>query len=138
MGMTTPVFSQEIQSDGEKMEMTTPVFTTKAPERGKWVMSFVMPSKYGPNLPVPIDPSVRIKRIPERLIAVSVFPGFVTNEGVRQREARLRAALSKDPQVEVKENAPVEIAQYNPPFTLPFMRRNEISLEVELKKDSIS
>lgn len=135
MEMTTPVFVQKTQTDGEKMDMTTPVFTKQEGDQGKWTMSFVMPSKYGEDLPLPNDSSVRIKRIQEKIVAVVAFPGFVTGNEVSARESKLRAAVSKDPQVHVKEGASVEIAQYNPPFTPPFMRRNELSLEVEWNND---
>uniref|UniRef100_A0A0C9S1A6 TSA: Wollemia nobilis Ref_Wollemi_Transcript_25919_1260 transcribed RNA sequence n=1 Tax=Wollemia nobilis TaxID=56998 RepID=A0A0C9S1A6_9CONI len=137
MEMTTPVFVQKSQIDGEKMEMTMPVFTKQEQDQEKWQMSFVMPSKYGANLPVPNDPSIRIRNIPEKLVAVTTFSGYLTDEEVKLRESKLREALSKDPQVHVKENATVEVAQYNPPFTPPFMRRNEVSLEVEWNQDQV-
>lgn len=132
MDMTTPVITRK-QSDGEKMDMTTPVMTTKSGDN--WTMSFVLPSKYGANLPQPKDPSVRIKEVPQRIVAVTAFSGFVTDEDVKLRESSLRDAVRKDSQFQVKQNACVEISQFNPPFTLPFTRRNEISLEVERKAE---
>lgn len=39
-------------------------------------MSFVMPSKYGANLPLPKDPSVRIKEVPKKVVAVVAFSGL--------------------------------------------------------------
>ncbi|XP_028114998.1 heme-binding-like protein At3g10130, chloroplastic isoform X2 [Camellia sinensis] len=135
MEMTTPVFTRKTQSDGEKMEMTTPVITRKLDDEEKWQMSFVMPSKYGSNLPLPKDPSVKIKEVPKKIVAVAAFSGFVTDEEVTRRESILRDALKNDPQFQVKEDALVEVAQYNPPFTLPFTRRNEIVLEVERKSE---
>ncbi|KAF5940607.1 hypothetical protein HYC85_021774 [Camellia sinensis] len=158
MEMTTPVFTSKTQSDGEKMEMTTPVITRKGrvekkdscsrphlmglkawlgllEDEEKWQMSFVMPSKYGSNLPLPKDPSVKIKEVPKKIVAVAAFSGFVTDEEVTRRESILRDALKNDPQFQVKEDALVEVAQYNPPFTLPFTRRNEIVLEVERKSE---
>ncbi|XP_052176771.1 heme-binding-like protein At3g10130, chloroplastic isoform X2 [Diospyros lotus] len=132
MEMTTPVFTSKTQSDGEKMEMTTPVITRKEGQ-DKWQMSFVMPSKYGSNLPLPKDPSVRIKEVERKIVAVTAFSGFVTDEEVTRRESILRNALKNDPQFQIKDGASVEVAQYNPPFTLPFTRRNEIGLEVERK-----
>lgn len=131
MEMTTPVITTKIQSDGEKMDMTTPVITKRAGD--KWTMSFVMPSKYGATLPLPKDPSIRIKEVPKRIVAVAAFSGFVTDEDVKSRESSLRDALRSDSQFQVKENAVVEVSQFNPPFTLPFARRNEITLEVERK-----
>ncbi|KAL7195872.1 hypothetical protein ACSBR1_035994 [Camellia fascicularis] len=135
MEMTTPVFTRKTQSDGEKMEMTTPVITRKLEDEEKWQMSFVMPSKYGSNLPLPKDPSVKIKEVPKKIVAVAAFSGFVTDEEVTRRESILRNALKNDPQFQLIEDALVEVAQYNPPFTLPFTRRNEIALEVERKSE---
>ncbi|XWS66670.1 hypothetical protein CRYUN_Cryun05aG0220600 [Craigia yunnanensis] len=135
MEMTTPVFTSRTQSDGERMEMTTPVITKKVENQDKWQMSFVMPSKYGSDLPLPKDPSVRIKEVPRKVVAVVAFSGFVTDEEVKQRELKLRDALKNDRKFQVKKGASVEIAQYNPPFTLPFTRRNEIVLEVEKKEE---
>ncbi|KAL4352845.1 hypothetical protein GQ457_06G010030 [Hibiscus cannabinus] len=134
MEMTTPVITSRTRSDGERMEMTTPVITKKVENQDKWQMSFVMPSKYGSNLPLPKDPSVRIKEVPRKVVAVVAFSGFVTDEEVKQRELRLRDALKNDRQFQVKKGASVEVAQYNPPFTLPFSRRNEIALELEKKE----
>ncbi|GFP99028.1 heme-binding-like protein at3g10130 chloroplastic [Phtheirospermum japonicum] len=133
MEMTTPVFTRRIKSDGEKMDMTTPVITRRV-EEDKWTMSFVMPSKYGANLPLPKDSSVTIKEVPKRVIAVAAFSGFVTDEDIERRESALKRLLNNDPEFSVKEGVSVEIAQYNPPFTLPFNRRNEIALEVEKKQ----
>ncbi|KAL0426542.1 UNVERIFIED_CONTAM: Heme-binding-like protein, chloroplastic [Sesamum latifolium] len=134
MEMTTPVFTRRIKSDGEKMDMTTPVITRRVEDREKWKMSFVMPSKYGANLPLPKDSSVTIKEVPKRIIAVVAFSGFVTDEEVERRESSLRDLLNNNPEFRVKEGASVEVAQYNPPFALPFNRRNEIALEVERKQ----
>lgn len=134
MEMTTPVITRKSQSDGEKMEMTTPVITRKIKDEENWSMSFVMPTKYGSDLPLPKDSSVRIKQVPKKIIAVAVFSGFVTDDEVSRRESILREALKNDPKFRVKEGAPVEVAQFNPPFTLPFTRRNEIALEVESKQ----
>ncbi|KAM0989998.1 hypothetical protein ACFX2I_008560 [Malus domestica] len=135
MEMTTPVYTRKVQSDGEKMEMTTPVITKRLGDQDKWQMSFVIPSKYGANVPLPKDPSVRIEEVPRKVVAVVAFSGFVTNEEVKKRESKLREALKNDGQFQVKEGTSVEVAQYNPPFTLPFQRRNEISLEVESKEE---
>ncbi|XP_027069892.1 heme-binding-like protein At3g10130, chloroplastic isoform X2 [Coffea arabica] len=131
MEMTTPVFTSKSQSEGEKMDMTTPVITKKAAGQDKWKMSFVMPSKYGSNLPLPKDPSVRIKEVPKKIVAVIAFSGFVSDEEVERRESTLRESLKKDTEYRVKNGASAEVAQYNPPFTLPFTRRNEVALEVE-------
>ncbi|XP_042440271.1 heme-binding-like protein At3g10130, chloroplastic isoform X2 [Zingiber officinale] len=133
MEMSTPVYTRKSQSDGETMDMTTPVITKKSPNGDKWTMSFVMPSKYGSNLPVPKDQSVNIKEVPRKILAVTAFSGFVTDEDVRRRESKLREDLKRETDFQLKVGASVEVAQFNPPFTLPFTRRNEIAIEVERK-----
>nr|GEW26780.1 hypothetical protein [Tanacetum cinerariifolium] len=138
MEMTTPVVTRRSPSGGETMDMTSPVITTKisqTEDQDKWKMSFVMPSKYGSNLPLPKNSAVTIKEVPGRTVAVVAFSGFVTDEDVMRRESTLRDNLKNDSQYKVKTGASVEVAQYNPPFTLPFTRRNEISLEVERKEE---
>ncbi|KAL8236550.1 hypothetical protein R6Q59_017631 [Mikania micrantha] len=135
MEMTTPVLTRKTQSGGESMDMTTPVITRRMEDQDKWKMSFVMPSKYGSNLPLPKNSAVAIKEVPARTVAVVAFSGFVTDEDVMRRELKLRDTLKNDSQFKVKSGALVEVAQYNPPFTLPFTRRNEISLEVERKQE---
>ncbi|KAJ0263709.1 Heme-binding-like protein [Hirschfeldia incana] len=134
MEMTTPVVTRKVQSVGEKMEMTTPVITRKAKDQTQWKMSFVMPSKYGSDLPLPKDPSVKIQEVPRKIVAVLAFSGYVTDEEIERRERELRRALQNDKKFRVRDGVSVEVAQYNPPFTLPFTRRNEISLEVESKE----
>nr|XP_043621617.1 heme-binding-like protein At3g10130, chloroplastic isoform X2 [Erigeron canadensis] len=135
MEMTTPVVTRRDKSGGETMDMTTPVITKKMEDEEKWKMSFIMPSKYGSNLPLPKNSAVTIKEVPGRIVAVVAFSGFVSDEDVMRRESTLRNTLKNDSQFKVKSGASVEVAQYNPPFTLPFARRNEISLEVERKQE---
>ncbi|KAJ4893264.1 hypothetical protein Rs2_20058 [Raphanus sativus] len=134
MEMTTPVVTRKVQSVGEKMEMTTPVITRKGKDQTQWQMSFVMPSKYGSDLPLPKDPSVKIQEVPRKIVAVLAFSGYVTDEEIEKREQELRRALQNDKKFRVRDGVSVEVAQYNPPFTLPFTRRNEVSLEVESKE----
>ncbi|KAI3966124.1 hypothetical protein MKW92_019965 [Papaver armeniacum] len=135
MDMTTPVITRKAQSDGEKMAMTTPVITKLSEDKDEWKMSFVLPSKYGADLPIPKDPSVRITKVPNKIVAVSAFSGFVIVQDVIKRESKLRNALKSNTEFRVKDDAVVEVAQYNPPFTLPFARRNEIALELERKQE---
>ncbi|KAH1258793.1 Heme-binding-like protein, chloroplastic [Glycine max] len=99
MEMNTPVFTSKNQSDGVKMDMTTPVLTTKMEDQDNWKMSFVMPSKYGANLPLAKDSSVRIKEV------------FVNDEEIKQRELKLQDALKSDSQFKIKEGTSVEVAR---------------------------
>lgn len=48
-------------------------------DQDKWKMSFVMPSKYGSDLPLPEDPSVTIKEVPSKIVAVVAFSGLFSS-----------------------------------------------------------
>ena len=65
IAMTAPVNQK---SSHEKIAMTAPVNQQKSEE--KYVISFLMPSKYSmETLPEPLDPNVRLRKIPARKIA---------------------------------------------------------------------
>lgn len=132
MDMTTPVITSRAGS-GTAMEMTTPVINTQGSDSG-WSMSFVIPSEFNEfNIPLPDDPSVIIRRIPAKTVAVAAFPGYVTDDEVARRERMLRDSVAQMQGYQIAPDAKVEVSQYNPPFTLPFQRRNEVSLEVLLQ-----
>lgn len=136
MEMTTPVISRREGGKGEEMEMTTPVLSSQV--NGKWKMSFVMSSKFKEEtLPLPKNKKVSIKKVPAKTVAVVTFSGLVSDSEVGRREEILRKKLRKNLIFRAKSGAQIEVAQYNPPFTPPFARRNEISLELE-KVNSLS
>uniref|UniRef100_A0A804P8E5 SOUL heme-binding family protein n=1 Tax=Zea mays TaxID=4577 RepID=A0A804P8E5_MAIZE len=74
MEMTTPVFTRKGELNSQSMDMT-PVITKKSAGTNKWKMSFVMPAKYGSNLPRPKDPFVTIKEVPYKIVVVAAFSG---------------------------------------------------------------
>lgn len=81
---------------------------------------------------------VEVKEIASRRLAVARFTGFVTDGEVQRQKEALLAALEADG-IEVdadpsSSTIPHIILQYNPPYTLPVLRRNEIA--VPLKKST--
>jgi hypothetical protein len=121
--MTVPV---GIDPRPQKIEMTTPVgFQADA---GRWRVYFVMPSQYTlESLPRPNNSAVRISAIPERKIAALRFSGLAGEDKTMAKTEVLRNYLKNKGWAEL--SAP-QLARYNPPWTLPFMRRNEILIEV--------
>lgn len=123
ISMTAPVQ----QSAGESISMTAPVQQLK--HNDEWLISFVMPSKYQKsNLPLPNNPNVKIIEIPSKKYAAIVFSGTNSNENVYKHEKELEKYI--------KENALIatgvsKYAFYNHPLTLPFMRRNEVLIEIK-------
>lgn len=126
IAMTVPVTMQPGAS--QKIAMTAPVTTEATPAAGeagsRWRMHFVMPSKYTmATLPVPEDPAVTLREVPAQRVAVRTFSGFVTEDRVRE-ETGLLLGWMKERGLE--PSAPPQLARYNPPWSIPFLRRNEI------------
>lgn len=126
ISMTAPVGQAAGQPAGEAIDMTAPVGQAAAPG-GYWV-SFVVPSAYTlATVPKPTDPRVRIREIPARVVAAFTYSGSWSEARDRRVEANLRAAIGAQGLVPVGEP---ELARYDPPFTPPFLRRNEILIPV--------
>lgn len=121
-------------NDEEKvMEMTTPVTTTSAGD-----MRFYLNADDNERIPQPDknsddDSNLEIVRIPASLLAIRKFTGFVTDgEVARQKDTLLQALEMDGVELDVAHGAivPHIVFQYNPPYTIPMVRRNEIGIPV--------
>ena len=129
IAMTVPV-TMEPQS--QKIVMTAPVALipaeTMASSR-QWRVHFVMPSEYNMNtIPKPQNPDVKLREIPGKLFAVNRFTGLNTQSRVQAKTDELSVWIG---QKNLKVLGQAQLARYNPPWTLPMFRRNEIMIEVE-------
>jgi len=123
IAMTAPV----TQTRGEKIAMTAPV--TQSRESGGWIVRFVMPDgATRASLPAPTNPAVRLVDLPGRTVAVRRFSGFATETALRRETDALNAEIA---QRKLHPSGAATVAFYDPPWTLPFMRRNEVMLEIE-------
>lgn len=127
IAMTTPVTSQEASpSNSEKISMTVPV--QQSQRAGGWTMSFTLPGEYdSETAPEPTDERVYIRSVPGRLMAVRQFSSRWTEKNFARQEAKLRADLEA---VSLMPQGEFERAVYNAPFSLPFLRRNEVMVAV--------
>jgi hypothetical protein len=127
IAMTAPVV-QARSGRSEAISMTSPV--VQQPAGGEsWSIQFIMPSKYTmATLPRPNDPRVRLVEIPARTFAVVRFSGIGRQEAVARHEKVLDAALSGSAW---RASGDAVTWYYDPPWTLPFMRRNEVARPVE-------
>lgn len=126
MAMTAPVTREPVE--GVKMNMTAPVIAEAAADAGRYRYQFVMERKYTrETLPVPEDERVSIREIPARTMAAHRYSGRWTAANFEKHLAILLDALERDG-VEVI-GKPLSAA-YNSPFTPPFLRRNEVLVEV--------
>lgn len=122
VAMTAPV----MQQSSEKIAMTAPV--TQQAQGRSWMVRFVMPSKYTiETLPKPVNPQVALIEVPAARFAVIRFSGFAGQGSLDEHEAQLRAFMMERDLTATREP---QYAFYNAPWTLPFMRRNEIMIEI--------
>ncbi len=123
IAMTAPV-SQEAR--GDKMAMTAPV--GQQPVKGGWAVSFMMPAHYTlQTLPVPTDPTLTVREVAAHRMAVIRYSGTWSQEGYLKNKEQLETWIrGKGLTV---TGTPVW-ARYNPPFTLWFLRRNEVLIPI--------
>lgn len=128
IAMTAPVTQRP--AAGERIGMTAPVTQRPAKEGapGTYRIAFVMPRRFTrETLPEPVDPRVEIRTVAPRLMAARRYSGRWTEEKYRTHEAALLDAV-RAAGLEVV-GTPV-YARYNSPFSLWFLRRNEVLVEV--------
>lgn len=124
INMTAPV---AVKPSTAKISMTAPVGLQQS--NTGWRVYFVMPSQYTlQTLPKPNNPQVSIKLVPAQKFAVVRFSGLVDEEKMNMKLAELNQWIKRK---NFKTLSNPELARYNPPWTLPFLRRNELLVEVE-------
>jgi hypothetical protein len=120
--MTAPV----TQQDSEKIAITAPV--TQQGDGNTWKVRFIMPSSYTMEaLPKPDNPAVELKEIGAKRYAVIRFSGMAGEDSLKRYTEELNAFIG------AKKLTPLSAPTYaffNPPWTLPFLRRNEVMVEI--------
>ena len=122
--MTVPVVEA---NQNEKIAMTVPVY--QQAEADKWTMTFVLPSQYTlDTIPEPLDETIDIKQIPPRKVATIRYTGYIRPQKIRTKATELQTWLDENG---YKAIAAPYSAAYDPPWTIPFFRRNEVHIEIE-------
>ena len=124
IAMTAPVTVEDQSVKSAKIAMTAPVgIESKA---GKWTVSFVMPTEYTmESIPKPMSPQVQLRQIPAVKKAVISFSGFYNSQKVAEKTLELEQWMKSR---NLQSAGTPNFARYNPPWTLPFMRRNEVMI----------
>ncbi len=138
IAMTSPVMTETNTlppCGSDKIAMTAPVMTDSDASKKTTTMSFILPSKYQSveDLPVPNDSSVKIEVIEPYTVAALQFSGRWTPEATDVQTKRLLEMLRDDKEVKLtvgESKVEPKIARYNPPWTLPFLRTNEVMIPV--------
>jgi len=118
-----------IQTDlrGEHIATTTPVL--QSPIADGWAMAFILPRKYTfSTAPKPLDEKVELEHMPTQTMAILRYSGSVDEECIQRKFRELRGWVQSIGWRSISE--PMS-AQYDPPFTIPFLKRNEVLVRAE-------
>jgi hypothetical protein len=117
IAMTAPVAEQRAT-----VPMTMPIETSGNAR----TMRFFLPhAVVSAGVPTPTDPLVHIVAAPAATLAVIRFTGIASPPMRAQETALLREGLLKAGKP--AGGAPIFLS-YDPPFTIPFLRRNEVAI----------
>lgn len=94
-----------------------------------WTVSFVMPRSWTlETLPRPNDSRISLRPVPGKRFVVIRYSGLAHADKIDRKTAELEGYAAKHA---LRASGPPLLAFYNPPWTPPFMRRNEIMLELD-------
>lgn len=123
ISMTAPVEQQT----GQKIAMTAPV-QQQQEASNSWIISFVMPKKFSlKTIPKPNNELITLNEVPAQKFITIRFPGTNSDDNIKQNESTLFNYIAQNT---INVTGEPKYAFYNPPWTLPFMRRNEIMVQL--------
>ena len=123
IAMTAPVQQRE----STQIAMTAPM--QQQSTKDSWLVSFVMPSEYSMELlPKPKNDRVTLKKVPPQQFIVITFSGTSSDGNLREHEEELIEFIKTN---NISVTGTSKYAFYNPPWTLPLMRRNEVMTEMQ-------
>jgi hypothetical protein len=134
IAMTAPVAVEPLAGP-EKIAMTAPVSVEPQGDSAgglmqskRWRVQFTMPGAYSmATLPKPLNPAVTLREVPGKRYAVLVFSGFSGEDKVQKNTDELLAWIKGQNRRAI---GTPQLARYDPPWALPFLRRNEILVEI--------
>jgi len=126
--MTAPVIASEAATDGsESIEMTAPVVATS--ERSGWRYAFVLPARYTiDNAPLPVSGDLRLVENKPKRVAVLTFTGSWRESNFKEQLDRLQDWIESN---QLQSASLPRFAGYDPPWAIPFLRRNEIMIDIK-------
>lgn len=126
ISMTTPVLTKQ---KTQEIEMTAPVLISENGNENTWTVSFVLPDRYTlKTAPTPTNENIILVKKPQNKVAVISFSGFMNKDSIVYNTQKLKTWISYN-NLEAIGN-PVA-AGYNPPWTIPFLRTNEILIDIK-------
>jgi hypothetical protein len=124
VAMTAPV-TQQPRNEG--IAMMAP--DTEQANGADWTVRFVMPARYTiDTLPLPNDPAVSLKQVEGKRYAAIRFSGLARDAALKRYTERLEKFIGAKG---LRPLSAPAYAFYNPPWTVPLLRRNEIMIEID-------
>ncbi len=125
ISMTAPV---EVNKSSQSIKMTAPV-QVESGTSGKIKMRFFLPSDFTIiNTPAPKNPRVKIVELPPELFAAVSYTGVSSDEDIEEMSQKIKTILTN---TKWECTGTPLYYGYDPPFTIPFLRRNEVLLKVK-------
>lgn len=126
--MTAPVTqvisTKPQENEPLKIAMTAPVTQIANNNGNGYLVQFTMPKKFTmASLPEPIDPKVSLREVPGKRYAVIRYSGSWSDEKYQEKLSLLKKEVNLEG---LQTQGEPIFARYNAPFSLPFLRRNEI------------
>lgn len=109
----------------QKISMTVPVIEEIVGDQMK--MAFVVPKEQWDHIPEPNNPWLSVKKFDSGLFAVLRYTGFSSGSKEQQMIEKLKGWMETKGYLEASN---FMLAFYNPPFTPPMFRRNEIMVRI--------
>lgn len=141
IAMTAPVVAEPVDRS-QKIAMTAPVVAEPVAGAGagaaaaetllnsatQWRIHFVMPGQYTlDTLPRPNNPAVHLRELPPMVFAVVAYSGLNTAARVQEKTRELQRWMASR---NLQPLGAPQLARYDPPWTLPLWRRNEVQVQV--------
>lgn len=131
IAMTAPVIADPTEmSNGMDIAMTAPVVQEYS--KGGWRYAFVLPADFTlETAPKPLADNVKLAKVDGKKVAVIQYSGFWSEENMQDKTSELNEWISSNNLISLSEP---RWAGYNPPWTIPFFRRNEVLIDVQQGK----
>lgn len=125
--MTAPVIHQH--GKGEQVPMRSPVYQEET-NAGVWSMWFILPKEYTlSTAPKPKNSDIVLEEIEPYEVACISYTGHNSVDKIKSHERDLAAWLTKH--TEYAPTGKYMIAQYDAPFVIPFLKKNEIQVKLK-------
>eukprot|EP00933_Yihiella_yeosuensis_P029650 TRINITY_DN23292_c0_g1_i1.p1 TRINITY_DN23292_c0_g1~~TRINITY_DN23292_c0_g1_i1.p1 ORF type:complete len:204 (-),score=46.81 TRINITY_DN23292_c0_g1_i1:109-720(-) len=123
------VFGKPENAADQAIAMTAPVVTMQTNEGSR--MQFILPADQHGQAPNPNSSQVRlVERPAASIFGVETFSGSWDTSAAAERASSLKTKLMQDGYT-LDETVPWQYWRYNPPFTLPFLRTNEVAISLK-------